>query len=112
MEIRTENGICIITPLSPKPDMRECARIFAEIENYGSGKIGLDMSFIEECTYDFLSALEKSFSKTKLSAYNLNPDVMAILTLTGFDKFVKIFVCEDDFLKEKRILLNRKFRLV
>ena len=81
MEIFTSEKFCILTPLSPKLDKRESKRIFAEIDLYSNLDVGLDFSFVQDCTIDFLEQLRTS----GVSLFNINSDVFVLLNIMGID---------------------------
>lgn len=108
MEIRETEKFCIITPLSPKLGARESSRIGEEIAEI-SKKIGIDLSFVQDCTIDFINQLT---SLKNISLFNIPSDIFAILTSMNLDKSIPLFVSELDFLDDKHQLLNRKFSIV
>ena len=60
MEIKTSQKFCIITPLTSKMDLRETVRLMDEIQNFSDKTIGIDLSFVEDCTIEFIEALKNS----------------------------------------------------
>ena len=60
MEIKTSQKFCIITPLTPKIDSRETIRLIKEIKNFSDKTIGLDLSFVEDCTIEFIEAIKNT----------------------------------------------------
>ena len=109
MEITLKDNCRIITPLSPKLTEREAERLSEELINCYEERTALDMSFVQDCTIDFID--EISMHKG-ISLFNINSDVFAILTSMNLDKTLKLFVSEMDFLNDKHQLINRKFSLV
>ena len=83
MEIKDNNKVCIITPLSPKLDKREALRLIKEFA-----------------------------STRKLSLFNISSDMFVIINFFNLDKIFNLYVSELDFEEEKHQLLNRKFSLV
>ncbi len=108
MEIKTSQKFCIITPLTPKMDSRETTRLIEEIHNFSDKIIGLDLSFVEDCTIEFIEAMKN----TKAGIFNINSDVFSIFNFMNIDKFINLFNTEEDFKLGKHKLLNRKFRIV
>ena len=108
MEIKESERFYIITPLSPKLGARESFRIGEEAAE-NNKRIGIDMSFVQDCTIDFINQLVKI---KNISLFNISSDIFAILTSMNIDKTVPLFVSEMDFLDDRHQLLNRKFTLV
>lgn len=109
MEIQYSENFCIITPLAPKLDARETRRLADEIEAAGTDfSVGIDLSFVQDCTIDFL----KTIMGSKAGLFNIPTDVFTLITLMNLDKFINLYVTKDDFLEDKRRMLNRRFRLV
>lgn len=103
-----KDNCCIITPLSPKLTERETQRLKEELDSNSYGRIALDMSFVADCTIDFLEKIREY----NISLFNLHSDIFAIITSMNLDKKLKLFVSEMDFLNDKHQLLNRKFSIV
>ena len=108
MEIRTSQKYCIVTPLTPKMDYRETLRLFEEIQNFPNKIVGIDLSFVEDCTIEFVDAIKNS----KAGIFNIQADVFLIFNLLKIDKCVNLFSSEYDFIHNKRRLLNRKFSVI
>ena len=109
MEIRETEKFCIITPLSPKLNERESLKLENEILNSEKKRIGIDLSFVNDCTIDFISQL---LNFKNISLFNIPSDIFAILISMNLDKSIPLYVSELDFTEDKHQLLNRKFSLV
>lgn len=109
MEINVKDNCYIITPLSQKLTDRETERIDEEISQNAEMRTALDMSYVRDCTIDFIEGIKKY---KNISMFNINSDVFAILTCMGLDKTLNLFVSEIDFLTDKHQLINRKFSIV
>ena len=109
MEITLKDNCRIITPLSPKLTERETQRLSEELINCYEDRTALDMSFVQDCTNDFIDEIRMHKG---ISLFNVNSDVFAILTSMNLDKTLKLFVSELDFLSDKHQLINRKFSIV
>ena len=109
MEIRKSHKCCIITPLSPKLSKHESNRLRDEILNSDTLRIGIDMSFVQDCTIDFIKTIAQF---NNISFFNIQSDIFALFTNMNLDKTLSLFVSEIDFLDNKRRLLNRQFNLV
>ncbi len=101
-----KNNCCIITPLSPILSERESERLGEEIAYNTELKTALDMSYVQDCTIDFIDKIKQYKG---ISLFNINSDIFAILISMNLDKTLKLFVSEIDFLSDKHQLLNRKF---
>ena len=102
MEIQSSQKFCIITPLSPKLDARETNRLVEELKSHAHQTVGLDLSYVQDCTIDFLDAAREF----KAGFFNIQSDIFSLLTLMNF------YTTEEDFLCGKHRLLNRKFSIV
>ena len=109
MEITEKDNCRIITPLSPKITDWETERLKEELAIYTERRIAIDMSFVQDCTIDFIDEIK---SHEGISLFNISADIFAILTSMNLDKKLKLFVSELDFLNDKHQLLNRKFSIV
>lgn len=73
--------------------------------------IAINMKNIDSVSGEFFIVLKK-LSKYNLSLYNVGLNVSLLLELTNTGKSVKIFANEFDFIEEKRLLVNRKLKVV
>ena len=110
MEIRENDKIYIIAPLSAKIDRRKAERLIKEIDQE-SRLVALDLSNVEECSIDFIEAI-KSLVNKNLSIFNIQSDIFVLFNFMNVDKMAKLFVSENDFLQDTRQLINRSFKLV
>ena len=108
MEIQTTNKFCIITPLSPKLDSRESKRLEEEILLHNNHTIGLDLSYADDCTIDFL----KMAQRLQLSIFNIPSEIFSLITMMNLDKIINLYTTEEDFLNNQHRLLNRKFCII
>ena len=109
MEIKFTDNHCIIAPLSPKLGERESKRLFNEILNNCELSIGLDLSYVKDCTPDFINCI---INFDNISLFNVPSDIFSILIAMNLDKCLNIFTSELDFLENKKRLINRKLALV
>ena len=107
MEILETEKYYIITPLSPKLSERESLRLAEEIACIKK-RVGIDMSFVKDCTIDFIYQL----SRFNVSLFNIQSDIFAILISMNMDKTWQLFVSEMDFSENKHRLLKRNFSIV
>ena len=110
MEIRDNNNICIITPLSTRLDGRKTDKIIARLLNE-QRVVGLDLSYVQDCTIDFIDAIKGLIDKN-LGVFNINSDMFVLFNMMNLDKCVMLFVTESDFEHGARQLINRKFSLL
>lgn len=108
MEIQTSEKHCILTPLSPKLDEYQVSRLEEEIQNHPDLSIGIDLSFVEDCTIEFLEAIRSM----KAGIFNIPSDIFSLLNMMNLDKSVALYTTEEDFILDKHRLLNRKFFVV
>lgn len=109
MEIFDTDKYCIITPLSSKLGKRETERLTYEIQRICTRKIGLDLSYVKDCTIDFIEQI-KNIEFVEL--FNIPSDIFALITSMNLDKSLKLYVSELDFINNAHQLLNRKFTIV
>ena len=111
MEIRDNEKVCIITPLSTKINEYETSKIIKEISNE-SRSVALDLSCVQDCTIDFLEKLQNICSIKKIGIFNISSDLFALFNVMNIDKFAKLFVSELDFEEDARQIINRRFKIV
>ena len=109
MEIKTSDNFCIITPFSPKLVEKEAKKLFAEILRNKNLKMGIDMSFVKECTIEFIDVLSKIGD---IGLFNVTSDIFVLFNIMNVDKKINLFVSELDFKADKHQLLNRRFCLI
>ena len=109
MEIKFINNNCIIAPLSPRLGERESYRLSDEIQKNSMFQIGLDLSYVKDCTFDFINMLSNF---EDISLFNIPSDIFSILIIMDLDKSLNIFTSELDFAENKNRLINRKLALV
>lgn len=111
MEIRDNEKVCIFAPLSPKLDKRETGRLVAEINNEDK-QIAIDLSFVQDCTIDFIEGLKELALKKRVGIFNIPSDIFALFNFMNIDKSVNLYVSELDFEENTRQIINRKFVLI
>lgn len=109
MEIITAKEHSIITPLSPKLDLNETIKLVDEINNLNSPKIGIDLTYVKDCTSDFFDAISKFGN---ISLFNISSDIFALLSFMKFDRIVKIYVSKLDFIENKRQIINPRLKVL
>ncbi len=109
MEIKTSSKYCIITPFSPKLGEIDAKKLLKEIFANRNLKVGLDMSYVNECSMEFIDLICQI---KNLALFNITSDVFAIFNIMNVDKKVDLFVSEIDFIAEKHKLINRKFSII
>ena len=109
MEIKTSDKFCIITPLAQNLSGIWVKKLLEEILANRKFKIGLDMSYVNECDIDFIDMLTQIGN---IGLFNVASDVFALFSIMNIDKKVELFVSEMDFKADKHQLLNRKFCIV
>ena len=109
MEICISGKNCIITPLSQKLDGYFSSKLGMEIKNYLMFNIGIDMSYVEDCTIDFVEEIKKT---NNISLFNIQAEILSIFNVMGLDKSANLYNTIDDFKEGKYKLLNRRFKIV
>lgn len=109
MEIRLSDKYCIIIPLSAKLNEHATERINSELAAFDGVKIGIDMEYVKDCTIDFVEKISKH---PNISLFNIPSDIFSLLTFMNMDKYLNLYVSEEDFITNSHRILNRKFSLV
>ena len=109
MEILFFDRNCIIKPFSPILNKREIERIKKELYQHSNYTIALDLSYVKDCTIDFINAI---LNIAEINLYNVPSEILALLTMMGVDKKVNIFNSQLDFKERKRRLINRQLKIV
>ncbi len=111
MEIRDNENICILAPMSSKLDRSQCLRLSERVLN-DNRKIAIDLKFVQDCTIDFIETLKNISSIKKIGIFNIPSDIFVLFNVMGIDKNLKLFVCEPDFEEDSRQLINRQFSVL
>ncbi len=110
MEIRDNDRFCIIAPLCCKLDKYKTGKVIAAIQKE-SRDVALDLSYIQDCTIDFIEGL-KTITNKEISIFNIPSDIFVLFNIMKLDKEIKLFVSESDFEENSRQLINRSFAVV
>lgn len=111
MEIRENENICIYTPLTCRLEKRSCERLFREIKS-DNRNIALDLSWVQDCTIDFIEGLRELALLKKIGVFNIPSEIFVLFNVMNMDKAVKLFVSEYDFIEDSRRLINRHFQVL
>lgn len=98
-----------------KIDSGNIDSLFNSVRNLlfnGYKNIFLDMNNVESVDNSFLNFLKKSGDHVDLNLFNLNSNIMSVLFITKFDKFVKIYNAETDAKEALKPIIKRNFSLV
>ena len=76
-----------------------------------SRSVAIDLNYVEECSIDFIEAI-KSIKNKKIGIFNIPSDIFVLFNFMNLDKFVNLYVSEQDFETNSHQLINRKFSLV
>ena len=109
MEITNFDNRCIITPMSAKLDLRQVIRIKKEIENNSDKIIGLNMENVEDCSIDFIEELKK---QQNVNLFNINSNIFVLFNVMKIDKFINLYVSQNDFIENKRRIINRCLNVI
>lgn len=74
-------------------------------------KIAFDMKSVKNVKEDFLQLIDIFKTNNKLSLFNIDSKLMALMLLRSYDKKVNIYADESDFWENSRAIINRKFRV-
>ena len=110
MEVRYNDKVCIIAPLCDKLDGNKTQSILKRICKE-SRKVAIDLSYVQECSVEFIEALQKIVNKN-LGIFNIPSDIFVLFNIMNVDKYVNLYVSEIDFEENSRQILNRKFTVI
>ena len=110
MEIRDNDNICIIAPISAKLDDYNVLRVLKRISKE-TRQVAIDLSYVEDCSIDFIEGI-KVLANKNLGIFNIPSDIFVLFNIMGLDKTVKLYVSESDFKENTRQLINRKFSII
>lgn len=113
MKIKDVNKVCIVDIEGnsvSKSDLIDLKRLFRE--KASKKRIGIDLNKVLNIRHDFLDFLKESSSQKKLSLFNINNEVYLLLFVSRYDKYVNIYLNEDDFYKDKRCIVYRRLKLL
>lgn len=74
--------------------------------------IALDLKEVETVTEDFFTFIKNFSETTKLTLLNIPSELFAMLNLRRYDKNVRMFNNNLDFIQDKNELVNRKFKII
>ena len=112
MEIRDNENICIIAPLSAYLGARECKRLFEELIQEKRAT-AIDLKYVSDCSIEFIEALKDFSKKNKnVGIFNIPSDIFALFNIMNVDRVSSLFVSQIDFEENVRQLINRKFSIV
>ena len=111
MEIRDNDKICIMAPLTPKLDKIACDRLYKKIMN-DYRNVAIDLSYVHECSIDFIENIKQIAKTKKIGIFNIPSDIFVLFNIMDIDKHADLYVSELDFKENQRTLINRKFSLV
>ena len=96
MEIRENKRVLIVAPLSQKLTNRETKRIFEKLTKE-SRQVAIDLSYVSDCSIEFIESLKKIASEKMLAVFNIPSDIFVLFNMMNLDKTVNLFVSELDF---------------
>ena len=111
MEIRDNEKLCIIAPLCEKINEYESSRIIKQILS-DNRSVALDLTYVHDCTIDFIEKLKTICLKKKIGIFNIPSDLFALFNIMNVDKIANIFVSQMDFEENSRQIINRRFKLI
>jgi len=111
MEIIENENLCIIAPLCGNINDYESSRIIKQILN-DNRSVALDLSYVHDCTIDFIESLKTICLKKKIGIFNIPSDLFVLFNVMNIDKIANIFVSQIDFEENARQIINRRFKII
>lgn len=113
MENRNENKY-VIDIKSKELNFKSLANlaILMDKMDLNTKPVALDLKEVESVTEDFFTFIKNFSETTKLTLLNIPSELFALLNLRRYDKNVRMFNNNLDFVEDKRELINRKFHIV
>ncbi len=74
-------------------------------------RYGIDFSRVDRVSSEFLDFIKHNVKKGELSFYNVNSDLYVLMFIMKMDKYVNFYMSENDFLKDRQCIVNRRLRL-
>ena len=81
-------------------------------KKYPNKRIAINTSNVSNFSLDFMEFLSLCARKNKISLFSLNNDIFLQLFISGINNCVDIYLDEQDFIEEKRLLVKRNLKLV
>ena len=75
-------------------------------------KIAIDMKFVKNIKESFLGFVKKHAEQNKISLININSELMALMNIKQYDKYVYIYSDVNDYFQNSRAIVNRNFRIL
>lgn len=113
MKIKDVDKVCIVDIAGnaiSKADLIELKKLFEK--KAFKKRIGINMKNVLEIEHNFLEFLERCSNKQKLSVYNVNNEVYLMLFILRYDKYVNIYLNEEDFYNDKKCIVYRRLKLL
>lgn len=74
-------------------------------------KIAFDMKSVNNIKESFLNFIKQKSQNQKISLFNLNAEIIALLDIINYDKYVYIYNDESDFINNTHSIVNRQFKV-
>lgn len=113
MKIKDVDKVCIVGIAGKailKSDLIKLKKLF-RLKN-ASTRIGINLGNITATNTDFLELLKETSFERKISVFNVKHEIYLTLFISQYDRFVDIYINEDDFIKEKRCIVYRRLKLL
>ncbi len=113
MRIRDVDRVCIVDIAGKAVSQSELIKLKKLFKDKASKmRIGINLENVSSIDYDFISFLQECAFKQKLSICSLKTDVYLFLFVSKADRYVDIYLNEDDLCQEKRSIVNRRLKLL
>lgn len=113
MKIKDVDKVCIVDIAGnaiSKSDLIELKKIFEK--KVLKKRIGINLKNVLNTGHEFLDFLEQCCEKQKLSVFNVNNEVYLMLFILKYDKYVNIYLNEEDFYSDKKCIVYRRLKLL
>lgn len=113
MNIRDVDGVCIadITGnVVSQFELKELKKLYKT--KAARKRIGINLESVNSINYDFLLFIQECAFKQKVSLFNVAVDVYMMLFISHSDKYINIYLDENDFINNKRSIVYRRLKLL
>lgn len=93
-----------------------CAKDLVRLRHCGAKKpiqkrLGIDLKNVVFITLDFFKMLKFLSKTSEISLFNVSSEIITLLFLTNYNRYVSIYADYEDFRDTKREIVNRRLKI-